>query len=78
MAGMIRLHTDAATITPAAKPVNARWILSLKGILHENTQAGTEGCAEKRYQNTVKYIHIHISDLQSLSMKYIDSCMCNC
>ena len=25
-----------------------------------------------------KYIQIHISDLQSLSIKYIDSCMCNC
>ena len=25
MAGMIRLHTDAATITPAAKPVRLRW-----------------------------------------------------
>ena len=28
MAGISRLHTDAATITPAANPVMARWEVS--------------------------------------------------
>ena len=38
MAGISRLHTDAATITPAAKPVRARWMPSLKDFFKKNTQ----------------------------------------
>ena len=39
MAGMSRLHTDAATITPAAKPVRERWTTSLRERRMKNTQA---------------------------------------
>jgi len=38
IAGISKLHTDAATMTPAAKPVNARWTLSRKEFFKKNTQ----------------------------------------
>ena len=38
MAGISKLHTDAATMTPAAKPVNARWMPSLRDFFKKNTQ----------------------------------------
>ena len=38
MAGISKLHTDAATITPAAKPVRARWMPSLRDFFKKNTQ----------------------------------------
>ena len=39
MAGMSRLQTDAATITPAANPVSARWMWSPSDCLRKNTLA---------------------------------------
>ena len=39
MAGISRLRTDAATITPAAKPVSARCTVSLSVLFMKNTQA---------------------------------------
>ena len=39
MAGISRLHTDAATITPAANPVSARCTVSLSVFFMKNTQA---------------------------------------
>ena len=39
MAGISRLHTLAATITPAAKPVRARCTASLSVFLRKNTHA---------------------------------------
>ena len=38
MAGISKLHTDAATMTPAAKPVRARWMPSLRDFFKKNTQ----------------------------------------
>lgn len=37
MAGMSRLQTDAATITPAAKPVRPRWIKGCGDLPRKNT-----------------------------------------
>ena len=39
MAGISRLQTDAAVITPAAKPVSPRWIPSDSPCRIPNTQA---------------------------------------
>ena len=39
MAGISRLHTEAATMTPAAKPVRARCKDSLKVFFRKNTHA---------------------------------------
>lgn len=39
MAGMSRLHTEAATITPAAKPVSERCTASLSDLFMKNTHA---------------------------------------
>ena len=39
MAGTIRLHMDAATMTPAANPVRARWTPVLMSFLRKNTHA---------------------------------------
>ena len=39
IAGINRLQMDAATMTPAAKPVSARWMLSLSAFLMKNTHA---------------------------------------
>ena len=39
MAGISRLQTEAATITPAAKPVSARCTRSLSLFLIKNTHA---------------------------------------
>ena len=39
MAGISRLHTEAATITPAAKPVSDRCTISLRVFFIKNTQA---------------------------------------
>ena len=38
MAGISKLHTDAATMTPAAKPVRARWMPSRREFFKKNTQ----------------------------------------
>ena len=38
IAGISKLHTDAATITPAAKPVRARWMPSRREFFKKNTQ----------------------------------------
>ena len=38
MAGMSSPHTEAATITPAAKPRNTRWKLSLTDLRKKNTR----------------------------------------
>ena len=38
IAGISKLHTDAATITPAAKPVRVRWMPSRKAFFKKNTQ----------------------------------------
>ena len=39
MAGISRLHTEAATITPAAKPVSERCTASLSDFFMKNTHA---------------------------------------
>ena len=39
MAGISRLHTDAATMTPAAKPVRLRWSRSPSARFMKKTQA---------------------------------------
>ena len=39
MAGISRLHTEAATMTPAAKPVRARCKDSLNAFFRKNTHA---------------------------------------
>ena len=39
MAGISKLHTEAATITPAAKPVRDRCTLSLRAFFMKNTHA---------------------------------------
>ena len=39
IAGISRLHTEAATITPAAKPVKMRCMASLSCLRIKNTQA---------------------------------------
>ena len=39
MAGIRRLHTEAATITPAAKPVSERCTVSLSVFFIKNTHA---------------------------------------
>ena len=39
MAGINRLHTEAATITPAAKPVSERCTASLNDFFKKNTHA---------------------------------------
>ena len=39
MAGISRLQTEAATITPAAKPVNERCTVSLSVFFMKKTQA---------------------------------------
>lgn len=39
MAGIKRLHTEAATITPAAKPKNTRWIFLFISPRKKNTKA---------------------------------------
>ena len=39
IAGMMRLQTEAATITPAAKPVSARCTPVRRSFLRKNTQA---------------------------------------
>ena len=39
MAGISRLHTDAATMTPAAKPVRDRCTRSLRDFFMKKTQA---------------------------------------
>ena len=38
MAGTIRLQIEAATITPAAKPVSARWMDNFRFLRRKNTQ----------------------------------------
>ena len=39
MAGMSSDHTDAAIMTPAANPRNARWIAMLLRLRNRNTEA---------------------------------------
>ena len=45
--GIIRLHIDAATITPAAKPVNIFWIFIFKSFFINNTQAAPKDVPKK-------------------------------
>ncbi|MPM65858.1 hypothetical protein SDC9_112762 [bioreactor metagenome] len=47
MAGMSRLQTEAATITPEAKPVRARWTGSLMPFFMKNTQAAPAAVPKK-------------------------------
>ena len=47
MAGSSRLHTDAATITPAANPVSARWTMALSLFRMKNTHAEPSAVPKK-------------------------------
>ena len=47
MAGISRLHTEAATITPAAKPFNARCTASLKDFFIKKTHAAPKEVPRK-------------------------------
>jgi hypothetical protein len=47
MAGSSRLQTDAATITPAAKPVSARWTMAFSLPRMKNTHAAPNEVPKK-------------------------------
>ncbi len=47
IAGIRRLQMDAATITPAAKPVSIRWILSPSSFFIKKTQADPSAVPRK-------------------------------
>ena len=47
IAGISRLHTEAATITPAAKPVKMRCRTSLSCLRIKNTQAAPSAVPRK-------------------------------
>ena len=47
MAGISKLHTDAATMTPAAKPVRARWMPSLRDFFKRIHSLPQDLCPEK-------------------------------
>ena len=47
MAGISRLQIEAATITPAANPVKARWTRSPSDFFRKNTQAAPKDVPRK-------------------------------
>lgn len=59
IAGISRLHMEAATITPAVKPVSALLNLFIQILLHEKYAGGSCRSSKKRNQNSIKYIYIH-------------------
>ena len=53
MAGTIRLQIEAATMTPAAKPVSARWIETDSSRRRKNTQPAPAAVPRKGISSPV-------------------------
>jgi hypothetical protein len=64
-AGCKRLQKDAATITPAANPVNIRLSLSDISFLRKKHHRSTKRCSDKRDQDTNYNFRSHMFHLQS-------------
>ena len=58
MAGISRLHIDAATITPAAKPARARCTEITKGFFHKEHAGRAQRCTQERDHDSKKGFHL--------------------
>ena len=57
IAGISRLHIEAATITPAANPASERWTKSPSELFIKNTQAAPAAVPRKGNQYPEKNLH---------------------
>lgn len=57
IAGIKRLHTDAATITPAAKPISIRSMFFIHRSAHKKHRGRAERGSQNGKKNNIYYIH---------------------
>ena len=67
IAGTIRLHIEAATMTPAANPVSALWTPILRSFFRKNTQAAPSDVPTNGIRSPGR--RVSILSLPSLLMK---------
>ena len=59
IAGTIRLQMDAATITPAAKPVSALWTPSFRSFFRKKTQAAPSDVPRNGIRSPIRTVFIY-------------------